>query len=242
VHPSPFPAAAQRPNIVIVVQESLGAWQWSPWNGKPGSSPKVEQLLVDDADLARWFPDATTAAGATAVSLPTILTGLNPDSPGEDFTRAPLLWQEARALGYATALYSAEDYDWMNFRAFFLGTEGPDVAKVASDFGARVNDNGVDDMVTAGEAESFMDRVPLGQPFLVIVQLNATHRPCWAPGMSAEAVARDQQQARCAQAAQYVDAATVHMVEHLRRAGRLEQTLVVGGADHCAPSLVIARW
>jgi arylsulfatase A-like enzyme len=232
VRPSPFPAAAQRPNIVIVVQESLGAWQWSPWNGHPGSSPRIEQLLADDADLAHWFPDATTAAGATAVSLPSILTGLDPDSPAEDFTRAPLLWQEARALGYETALFSAEDYDWMNFRSFFLGAEGPDVARVASDLGARVNDNGVDDLLTAEQAEQFIDGVEVGRPFLLIVQLNATHRPCWAPGMSPDAVDRDRQEERCAQAARYVDAATAHLIDHLRRAGRLENTLVIGTADH----------
>jgi len=232
VHPSPFPTAAQRPNIVVIVQESLGAWQWSPWNGRAGTSPRIEKLLQDDADLARWFQKASTAAGATAVSLPSILTGLNPDSPGVEFTRAPLLWQEARALGYSTALFSAEDYDWMNFRTFFLGAEGPDVAKVASDFGTRVNDNGVDDMETAAEAERFIDGVRLGQPFLVIVQLNATHRPCWAPGMSAEAVDRAAQEERCRQAAQYVDAAAVRVIEHLRKGGRLENTLVIGTADH----------
>lgn len=229
---SPFPAATQRPNIVMIVQESLGAWQWSPWNGRTGSSPKVEELLKQDADLARWFPTATTAAGATAVSLPSILSGLNPDDKGETFTKAPLIWQEARVLGYKTALFSAEDYDWMNFRTFFLGAEGPDVAKVASDLGARVNDNGVDDMSTAQEAEKFIDGVPLGMPFLVIMQLNATHRPCWAPGMGMDAVDRTAQQARCAEAAKYVDAASVELIEHLRKGGRLENTLVIGTADH----------
>src|SRR5262249_32640778 len=152
---------------------------------RPGSSPQVEKLLAEDADSAYWFPSAVTAAGATAVSLPTILTGLGPDSPSEDFARAPLVWQEAHALGYRTGLFSAEDYEWMNFRTFFLGAEGPDEAKTAVELGGpRVNDNGVDDLVAARAAEEFIDATPRDQPFLVIVQFNATHRPCWAPDSS----------------------------------------------------------
>jgi arylsulfatase A-like enzyme len=232
VRPSPSPAPVQRPNVVLLIQESLGAWQWSPWNGKSGSSPKIEELLQKDGQLARWFPRATTAAGATAVSLPTILTGLEPNSPGEAFTRAPLVWQEARVLGYATALFSAEDYDWMNFRTFFLGAEGPDVAKVAADLGPRVNDNGVDDAEVAVQAERYIDAVPPEKPFLVIVQFNATHRPCWAPGVTGEGMDRVSTPLRCLKAARYVDAASVHILDHLRATGRLESTFVLGTADH----------
>ncbi|MGZ3429271.1 MAG: hypothetical protein ACXVCV_21615, partial [Polyangia bacterium] len=52
VRPSRQPAASDRPNIVVVVQESLGAWQWAPWNHHPGSSPRIERLLSDDSDAA----------------------------------------------------------------------------------------------------------------------------------------------------------------------------------------------
>ena len=225
-----MPAALERPNVVILLQESLGAWQWAPWNERPGSSPRIEQLLAADAGAAHWFANAVTAAGATAVSLPSILTGLGPDAPGADFTRAPLLWQEARALAYRTALFSAENFEWLHFRTYFLGAEGPDVAKTALEFGGeRVNDNGVDDLVVVREAVRFIDATPAGQPFLMVVQFNATHRPCWAPGGDPPMWAIEE---RCTAAARYVDAAAMVLVDHLRASGRLEDTLVIGTADH----------
>jgi arylsulfatase A-like enzyme len=229
IRPSPAPAAVERPNVLILLQESLGAWQWSPWNEKTGSSPRVEKMLIEEADQAHWFANAVTCAGATAVSLPTILTGLAPDAMSEDFTRAPLIWQEAHALGYRTGLLSAQNYDWLNFRTYFLGPEAADEAKTALELGGpRVNDSGVDDQVVAHEAVRFIDAVPVGQPFLLVVQFNGTHRPCWAPGENPSGFVTE----RCAQAARYVDGAAMSIVEHLRARGRLEDTLVIGTSDH----------
>ena len=229
VRPSPLPPPVERPNIVVLVQESLGAAAWAPWNGKPASSPRIARLLDDDSAQAAWFPDAVTAAGATAVSMPTILTGLPPDAPGDDFRRAPLLWQEARALGYRTALVSSQSYDWLGFREFFLGADAPDVAQTAAELaGPRVNDNGVDDARAADAAIHFIDTTPRDRPFLVVVQLDATHRPCWAPDTSSEPLL----EGRCGLAARYVDDVALRVVDHLRARGRLEDTLVLGTADH----------
>jgi hypothetical protein len=229
LRPSPLPAAADRVNVLVIVQESLGAWQWAPWNHKADSSPRIVELLATDAPTAAWFADAVTAAGATAVSLPTILTGLGPDAPGDDFSRAPLLWQEARALGYRTALLSAQNWDWLSFRSFFLGAEGPDVAKTALELGgARVNDSGVDDATVAAEVTRFIDASPADRPFFVVMQLNASHRPCWAPDVD-DAPSLEE---RCARAARYVDDAAARVIAHLRARGRLEETLIIGTSDH----------
>jgi arylsulfatase A-like enzyme len=163
------------------------------------------------------------------VSLPTILTGVGPDAAGEDFTRAPLVWQEARALGYRTALVSAQDWEWLSFRGFFLGADAPDVAKTARELGgARVNDSGVDDATVAAEIARFVDGTPLDRPFFVVAQLNATHRPCWAPDIDRAETDGD----RCALAARYVDDVSQRVIDFLRARGRLEDTLVIGTSDH----------
>ena len=229
LRPSALPPAVERPNIVLVVQESLGAAAWAPWNRRPDSSPRIAELLAEDAAQAEWFGDAVSAAGATAVSLPTIVTGLPPDASGDEFRRAPLLWQEARALGYRTALVSAQSYDWLGFREVFPGADAPDVARTAAELGGpRVNDNGVDDARAVDEAIRFIDATPRARPFLVVVQLNATHRPCWAPDAATEPL----EAGRCALAARYVDDVALRLVDHLRARGRLEETLVLGTSDH----------
>ncbi|MBI4613680.1 MAG: sulfatase-like hydrolase/transferase [Planctomycetes bacterium] len=211
--PSGKPARA--PCVVLLLHESLGA--------DPGT-PRTEAFLKGRPGTTVLFSRAVSAAGATDVSVPSLLSGIAPDASRSDFARAPLLWHEARALGYRTGLFSAQDFRWANFESFFLGPDGPDEWRTAASFAGepRVNDGGVDDALAIQAAIDFVLATPAGRPCFVVVQFNATHWPGWWPEQSS--VARSP--------AEYVDSLAVRLLHVLAEAGRLDDAVVVSTADH----------
>lgn len=224
------------PNVVIFLHESWGARQLAPWNGKPQTTPGIAALLAERRGNAVWFEHASANAGATDVSLPSLLSGLGADGTAEDYTRAPLLWHDARAAGYATAMFSAQAFTWAGFHDFFLGEEGPDVYKTAEGFGDEpVNDAGIDDSVPVRAAIDYLEKAPADKPFLLIIHFNATHWPCWAPSLEAtdkHSVERSDMPHRCGLASQFLDGQVVKVLQALKARGQLEESLLMMTADH----------
>ncbi|MGO8992588.1 MAG: sulfatase-like hydrolase/transferase [Polyangiaceae bacterium] len=235
---------ARAPNVLLFVNESLGREQSAPWT-PGGDTPQTAAFLQAHEGHAIWFSQAKAVANATAVALPSLLTGLAPQAPLAAWARAPLLWQVARAHGYRTALLSAQDFDYSRFGTYFLGDDGslPDMHKVARDFTPApfVNAEGVEDGLVIDDAIRFVRGTQSGdtRPFLLVVQFNATHWPCWAPDLSIDNGFRENQVwelaervRRCATAARYVDQQTRRLLDELEHDGLLEQTLVIGTSDH----------
>lgn len=230
------PMPTKRPDVVFFVQESLGAWQWAPWNPASENSPEIDELLRAHADHAFWYPKGTPVAGATDVSVPSMLTGLGSDAAGPDYTRAPLVWQEARALGYATALVSAQDFEEAHFSTYFLGAEAPEIAKVAADFPGlpKPIDGGIDDAVAIDAAIRVVDETPRERPLFLVVQLNGTHGPCIVPGASGGKFVGEGMSvaARCKIAARYVSRETARFFAHFDRVRGLGEAVVLHASDH----------
>ncbi len=232
--------AKRRPDVVLVIHESLSKELVAPWTAeRTDVTPKVAALLAEHAAHAVWFAHATTVAPVTNVALPAILTGLSAEAPRQDYARAPLLWEDAQARGYRTALFSAEDYDFSFFRGFFLSDGRLDAYATASELvGApRVNDRGVEDALVVDRAVAFIEQTAADQPLFLVVQFNATHWPCWAPALRDRAGDQSdtpnvERRLRCTEATRYVDAQQARLWEALARRGRLEQTLLLGTSDH----------
>jgi hypothetical protein len=223
------------PDVVIFLGESLGAWQCAPWSAQ-GSTPELAAFLARDPVRRIWFARATAAANMTSVSLPSLLTGLAPDAPRDDYARAPLLWHYARAHGYRTALISAQELRFELFEQFFLGEGAPDLVATARTLArgeAPVMDLGVDDARAADAAIEWLARTPLDRPRLLIVQLNDTHWPCWGPGLpEARRPSLAELQARCSAAVAHDDRQVGRILRALEDGGRLPRTLILGTADH----------
>ena len=238
--PVAAPMPADRRDVFILIHESLSRDQVAPWaaDGDPG----LRTFLGEHAAHTTWFPRATTVAPVTNVALPSIVSGLGPDAPRTEFARAPLLWHEAKARGYRTALLSAEDYDFGFFRGFMVADgAGLDTVKTAADYPnlPRVNDHGVADSAPIDDALALVRATPAGEPLLIVLQFNATHYPCWSPEMGhreshldSDTIDPKERQRRCTQAARFVVSETARFLDGLAAAGRLERSLVIGTADH----------
>ncbi|HEY2511972.1 MAG TPA: sulfatase-like hydrolase/transferase [Polyangiaceae bacterium] len=233
------PAPAEmHPDVLVIVNESVGRKQVFPWGPDGLKDTSVFHLLETHADHSVWFPKATTVAPVTNVAFPAILTGLGPESATASFKTAPLLWHDARAAGYTTALYSAQDYKYSFFGEYFLGDKSttPDDFRTAREFGTpRTIDSGVDDALPATAAIDFIKAASPDKPFFVVIQFSGSHYPCWDPTNPSEVVDPFDDAARktrCDHAITYIDAQFGRILEYLEEAGRLDRTLVISTSDH----------
>jgi len=235
VRVSASPPAKYRPDIVVFIHESVSAEEWAPWNPASTVSPGLQAFFHDHPAQAVYFPNAKPSAGATDVSVPSLLSGLPPDASRRAFSQAPLLWHEAKALGYRTAFLSSQMFDWQHMREFLVGKDAPDVAKVSSDFiGAPVvNDRGVDDALVVKAARDFVDKTPQQTPLLLVLQFNASHWPCWAPQLDVIAgVPTEKVNSRRDMADRYLDQLMTQTLAHLQARSRLSNALIVVTSDH----------
>ncbi len=227
--PVPPAVPPRAPDVVLVLHESLPAARVAPWNGARAREGGWMRALEARGGVTEWFADAVSLAPVTAVSVPSTLSGLPPDAPIDDYERAPLVWHDAAARGYTTGLFSAQDLSVDFFQGFYLADGGPTECRHAGGSGApRVNDRGVDDATTVDQALDFARRAPAARPLLLIVQLNATHWPCWAPRLADGAAIPE----RCVVATRYVDEQVGRLLDGVmaRRAPR--EAVVVGTSDH----------
>lgn len=229
-------SAETRPNVLFLLGESLSADEWSPWNGAT-TSPGLAPFLGEHPGLVPMLR-ARSGASATDISVPGILTGLRSDASAADFARAPLLWHEARARGYKTALFSSQDYSWLRLGEFLLGDDAPDVVKVMKDWpdAPQVNDGAIDDALAVDAANAFLDGLPPEQPWFVVVHFNATHFPSWAPGLDAipKAMAdfTPRDSARRGKSLAYMESLQRQLLDRLAARGELDETLVLCTSDH----------
>jgi glucan phosphoethanolaminetransferase (alkaline phosphatase superfamily) len=233
--------ADQAPNVVLLINESVGARQVPPWTPVPSDHPmagsRLAAALAAAGERAVWFPRAVTVAPATNVAIPAMLTGLDPQAPSDSFRRAPLLWHEARAAGLQTALVSAQDFKYSMFREFFLGEGAPDTALTAAEIGPPTTvDSGVDDARAATAAITFLKAADKTRPFLLVVQFSGTHFPCWAPSQAGEELTGvfddRRREARCRFATAHIDAQVGRILDALVETGAAASTAVISTSDH----------
>jgi len=225
---------ARAPDVVVFMHESVTAFQSHPWGCRRSCTPHVAAFLEKHAGQSVWFHHAVASSSATDVSLPSVFSGLPPYATREQFARAPLLWDYARSLRYRTAFFTAQDYEWANFRAFFF--EGSPLDKVASarEFSnaPRVNDSAVDDAVVVRAVTDFIRRgtADSDRPWLIVVQFGSTHSPFYYPG---EGEDKDETSAhRYVKSVAYVDRLAQEILSTLAETGRLERTVILSTSDH----------
>jgi hypothetical protein len=227
--------ATRRPDVLLIVNESVGRKQVAPWAANAGDSALARFLAAHDEHTV-WFPRATTVAPVTNVAFPSLLTGLGPGAKQASFARAPLVWHDAKATGYRTALFSGQDYKYSFFGEFFLSADGPDVHRTARDLpGPQTIDSGVDDAQVADAVIAHLRAQPTTVPLLTVVQWNGSHFPCWDPAKPDEKVDPFDDAARklrCEEAVGYIDAQLARILWALRERGTLDETLVLGTSDH----------
>lgn len=219
-------AAPDAPSIVLVFGESVRR------DAVCGSrdpacvkSPRVDVAAPDRIGFARAF----ATASCTELSSTALWTGLPVDAGNKALSRAPLVWDWARARGYRTAYVTSQNLLFQQSDLFLRGSRIDRLREARSrDLGAHIDD-GSPDEANAEEALSFLAE---GEgPALVVVHHANTHAPYrQVPGFGAAPAASPR--GRYDNSVAHEDALVADLVSRLRRTERGKRAIVIYTSDH----------
>lgn len=226
--PSDAPPA---PNIVFVINESLGTHEVDFTDEATEEMPYVESWLASSPERTFAFRRAYANSTSTDVSVPTMLTGIGPERPPEELHEAPLAWQWARKAGLAPFYVSNQNYSATNFPEFFFASDPIPVLRpnTIEELG-QSGDFSVDELFTAEKFGEQLEAMPDDQPIFAVYNSNAMHKPFQATSPRLDDPPERGSQYR--NALFVLDRALKRIVEALEHEGRLERTLFIMTADH----------
>jgi arylsulfatase A-like enzyme len=174
--PDPLPKiapAAHRPNVVVILSESVRADALCSAKRDTCDAP-----FLDEAAPRRYaLGKLTTQSSGTFTSSMMLWTGLPPDADFLTAHRAPMLWEIAKAVGYRTAYIAAQNLLYQDLSTY-VSRAGIDVLVGAAELGDApdVHIGAPDERATA-RTLAFVREVPAGTPYFALVHLSNTHWP-----------------------------------------------------------------
>lgn len=237
----PAARAAKRPNLVLVVLESVGSIQILK-DGLPRAdqTPRLAALApraqIFDS-LYNLFPGTSRSHVAIATGGRTVTWGAIFDELQAKYT-GPTLAGELGRAGYHTALVSAQGLDFENLGDFYRGLPwqyyvDPDKSDDPAIKRARVNTWGIDEAVARDLALAWVRRVAKdGEPFFLQFLTNATHHPYTAPAGYAGPRHGDDRLDRYVNALHSSDKILGEILDGLAAMGVLDDTVVAVVGDH----------
>ena len=180
--PDPLPAitpAAHRPNVIVVLSESLRADALCSERAPNCDAPFLDREAPDRIALGKL---ATQSSG-TFSSCMMLWTGLPPDVDITTAHRTAMLWEVARAAGYKTAYIASQNLRYQDL-GVYLQNAGMDLRLGAADLGDASDAHiGAPDENATARALQFVNESssaepkPDAKPFFVLVHLSNTHWP-----------------------------------------------------------------
>lgn len=229
--PEPPPEEASPPNVVLIVNESLGTHEVDFTDDTTDALPYVESWLETERERVFAFERAYANSTSTDVSVPTMLTGIGPQRPPETLHSAPLAWDWARRAGLEPFYVSAQNYSATNFPEFFFaGDPMPVLRPNTIPEIDKSGDFAVDELRVANEFADQLDRMPDDSPVFAVYNSNAVHKPFQANSPRLDEP--PQRGSRYRNALSVLDRALERIIEALERQGRLDNTLLILTADH----------
>lgn len=188
---SPFPAdvsavtddlaalhgAAHRRNVVIVSLESTAAQYLSVYGGRDDITPTLTELsrsgLVFEHAYAAYPESIKGLFSILCSTFPAFDVNVRTLSE----TSCDAVPSVLQRLGYRTALFHSGRFDYLGM-SDVIRARGFDTLEDAGDIGGnRESSFGVDEPATVDRMLDWIDRVPRGQPFLLMYLPIAGHHP-----------------------------------------------------------------
>lgn len=231
----------RRPNVVLVVMESVGALNLLTDSGGP--SPLYAPNLARLTRRGVLFDSVYVPAPATARSHTTLHTGgrvLTRGGPRELEHRyqGAMLGRSLQQLGYTTGVFSSQRTDVEAMDALLeqggydkFHTIERDIAKL--DPANLIHSWGAREEYTVGLMEKWVEqRKTAGQPFYLEYINAASHHPYGAPADYGAPLAGKDERALYLNSLHYTDSAIGYLVAMLARKGLLDDTVIAVTGDH----------
>lgn len=224
----------ERPlNVVVLIQESLGADFVGAYGDRRGLTPNIDRLAKDSLTFTNFYATGTrTVRGLEAIS------SSFPPIPGESIVKRPdndriFTWGDVmRAHGYRTTfLYGGYgSFDGMNR---FFGGNGFDVVDRAS-----ITNPGFTNIWGVSDEDLFHHAIRVfdaqharGEKFFAIVMSTSNHKPftypAGVPGVVPQGGGRDA-------GVRYADYAIGRFLAELKTRRYFDDTMVIVVGDHGA--------
>lgn len=226
----PVPAvAAEAPSIVVVFRESTRRDEACVVPA-PGctKSPAVDAAAPDRIGYARAF----SIASCTELASTVLWSGLPINADLGALSRAPLLWDYARARGYRTAYLTSQNLAYQHL-GLFLRESRIDLQREARDRMANAPlDVGSPDEQLVAETADFVEK---SGPALVFVHLANSHVPYrqvlgYTPHSAADP--GDRAHADYRNSVVHDDVVVGDLVTQLRRGAAGRRAVVIALSDH----------
>lgn len=169
--PKDLPEATRRPNIVLVVTESVRADAMCSKKDDTCRSQFLDEAAPERLGLLRM----TSQASGTFTACVVLWTGMSPEADIQAMHRAPTLWELARARGYKTGYFSSQNLRYRDF-GVFLGTAGIDALVSAAELGHTEDPHvGAPDEAAGEKMLAWLEQQTA--PTFTVLHLSNTHWP-----------------------------------------------------------------
>lgn len=115
---------AARPDVVLIIVESLSAHIFAPLGGHSEGTPRLNKWM----DKSILFENFYASGARSDKGVSTLITGV-PNTPNVSvmqypnmFDQVPSLYKDLKNNGYETSFYYGGDMGFVNFQSFFLET------------------------------------------------------------------------------------------------------------------------
>ena len=223
-----------KPNLVILLQESLGAHYFRSLGGLP-----VAQKLESWQTRSFWFDQLYASGTRSARGLEAVVSGFLPTrtpsvlkiegAQHEFFTLA----QALKAEGYSTEFIYGGDSSFDNMRRFFLGNgfdRVTDWSDLEPEAGFKTTWGVSDEDLYARVHREAAEHAGSGKPFFMLVFSTSNHPPYDFPDGRIELY--EQPKMTRNNAARYADFAVGSYLETAQRSHYWANTLFMVVADH----------
>ncbi|MFT3770209.1 MAG: sulfatase-like hydrolase/transferase [Minicystis sp.] len=224
--PEVAPAPADAPSIVLILGESVRRDAVCAAR-VPGCdlSPAVDAAAPERIGYARAF----STASCTELVSTALWTGLPVTAGPEALSRAPLVWDWARARGYRTAYLTSQNLLFQQSDLFLRGSR-IDLLREARQRNIAVHiDDGSPDEDTTGEALAFLEAAP--GPALVVVHHANTHAP-YRQAQGFTPYPGDDGRTRYRNSVVHEDAIVADLITKIRKSERGQRAVILYTSDH----------
>ena len=216
-------------NVIVVVLESMRKQNLGVYGYSRNTTPHLSAFQKSHPEEFFVFEHPYTVSTTTMLAVPAILTGIAPYQTSTIFYKQPIIWDYSSVLNYRTFFLSSQNMNWYRFDRYYSKEKLDHYWSQEKSHHPFFNDLGIDDKYTINQLDSLIN-IQNENPFFGVVQLNSTHYPYTvSPAfLKWKGTYVDDYD----NAILYQDHVLNMLMQQLKQAGKLDNTVVIFTSDH----------